>query len=76
MQGRVSDQHQFQLDNRLQEVREREEETKRVKKRLEEQETTMSLERERLQATVSRLEAHIKEQNIQQDEVIHQSIIM
>lgn len=76
MQGRVSDQHQFQLDNRLQEVREREEETKRVKKRLEEQEVTMSLERERLQATVSRLEAHIKEQNIQQDEVIYQSIIM
>ncbi|XP_030840350.1 fas-binding factor 1 homolog [Strongylocentrotus purpuratus] len=68
LQGRVSDQHQFQLDNRLQEVKEREEETKRVKKRLEEQETTMSLERERLQATVSRLEAHIKEQNIQQDE--------
>ncbi|XP_041473314.1 fas-binding factor 1 homolog [Lytechinus variegatus] len=68
LQGRVSDEHQFQLDNRLQELKDREEEAKRIKKRLEEQEATMSLERERLQATISRLEAHIKEQNIQMDQ--------
>nr|XP_054763639.1 fas-binding factor 1-like [Lytechinus pictus] len=68
LQGRVSGEHQFQLDNRLQEVKDREEEAKRIKKRLEEQEATMSLERERLQATISRLEAHIKEQNIQMDQ--------
>ncbi|XP_071507644.1 uncharacterized protein [Diadema antillarum] len=68
LQDRMSEQHRSQLDNRLQDVREKEEETKRMRKRLEEQEAEMSLERERLQATVSRLEAHIKEQNLQLDE--------
>ena len=68
-QGRVSDQHQSQLDNRLQELREKEEETRRARRRLEEQEASMDQERERLQATVSRLETHIKEQNIQLEEV-------
>ncbi|XP_072168472.1 uncharacterized protein [Diadema setosum] len=68
LQDRMLEQHRSQLDNRLQDVREKEEEMKRIRKRLEEQEAEMSLERERLQATVSRLEAHIKEQNLQLDE--------
>ncbi|XP_072035770.1 uncharacterized protein [Amphiura filiformis] len=68
LQNRVHGQHQTHIDERMNELRQKDEQLKVLEKRLNQQQEETISERTRLEGLINRLEAHIQQQNTQLDE--------